>query len=158
MDKEDTEFFKKLFILILLLALSLGYLFLTKSSSYQKYERVDFQSSASTLYANLYYPSKDLTFQENRPLVIFCHGIGSKRDFDLRIPIELTRRGFYVAALDYQGHGESGGSINDINPVTDVPALAEACSKLLDKLETMPFYSGVNAFFGRYGRFNESSS
>ncbi|MHA1456599.1 MAG: alpha/beta hydrolase [Promethearchaeota archaeon] len=144
MDKEDTEFFKKLFILILLLALSLGYLTLTKSSSYQKYERVDFQSSGSTLYANLYYPSKDLTFQENRPLVIFCHGIGSKRDFDLRIPIELTRRGFYVAALDYQGHGESGGSINDIDPVTDVPALAEACSKLLDKLETMPFYSGVN--------------
>ena len=144
MDKEDTEFFKKLFILILFLALSLGYLYLTKSSSYQKYERVDFQSSGSTLYANLYYPSKDLTFQENRPLVIFCHGIGSKRDFDLRIPIELTRRGFYVAALDYQGHGESGGSINDINPVTDVPALAEACSKLLDKLETMPFYSGVN--------------
>ncbi|MBY9018847.1 MAG: alpha/beta hydrolase [Candidatus Lokiarchaeota archaeon] len=144
MDKEDTEFSKKLFVLILLLALSLGYLYLTKSSSYQRYERVDFQSSGSTLYANLYYPSKDLTFQDNRPLVIFCHGIGSKMDFDLRIPIELTRRGFYVAALDYQGHGESGGSINDINLVTDVPALAEACSKLLDKLETMPFYSSVN--------------
>ncbi len=144
MDKEDTEFFKKLIVLIMLLALSLGYLYLTKSSSYQRYERVDFQSSGSTLYANLYYPSKDLNFQDNRPLVIFCHGIGSKRDFDLRIPIELTRRGFYVAALDYQGHGESGGSINDIDLATDVPALAEACSKLLDKLETMPFYSSVN--------------
>jgi len=145
MDDEDFKFFKKLLILILFLALSLGYMYLVKSSSYQRYERVEFQSSGSTLYANLYYPSKDLTFQDNRPLVIYCHGIGSQRDFDLRIPIELTRRGFYVAALDYQGHGESGGSLSEINPVTDVPALAEDCSKLLDKLETLPFYTEVNA-------------
>lgn len=145
MDDEDIEFFKKLIILVLFLALSLGYMYMVKSSSYQRYERVEFQSSGSTLYANLYHPSKDLTFQDNRPLVIYCHGIGSQRDFDLRIPIELTRRGFYVAALDYQGHGESGGSISDIDPATNIPALAEDCSKLLDKLETMPFYSGVNA-------------
>jgi len=145
MDDEDFKFFKKLLILILFLALSLGYMYLVKSSSYQRYERVEFQSSGSTLYANLYYPSKELTFQDNRPLVIYCHGIGSQRDFDLRIPIELTRRGFYVAALDYQGHGESGGSLSEINPVTDVPALAEDCSKLLDKLETLPFYTEVNA-------------
>lgn len=144
MDKEDLVFFKKLFILILFLALSLGYLHLTKTSSYERYERVEFQSSGSTLFANLYYPSKDLTFQNNRPLVIYCHGIGSQRDFDLRIPIELSRRGFYVAALDYHGHGESGGRITDIDPATDVPAVAEDCSKLLDKLETMPFYSSVN--------------
>jgi len=145
MDDEDFKFFKKLLILILFLALSLGYMYLVKSSSYQRYERVEFQSSGSTLYANLYYPSKELTFQDNRPLVIYCHGIGSQRDFDLRIPIELTRRGFYVAALDYQGHGESGGSLSEINPVTDVPVLAEDCSKLLDKLETLPFYTEVNA-------------
>ena len=145
MDDEDIKFFKKLSILVLFLALSLGYMYLVKSSSYQRYERVEFQSSGSTLYANLYYPSNALTFQDNLPLVIYCHGIGSQRDFDLRIPIELSRRGFYVVALDYQGHGESGGSISDIDPLTDVPALAEDCSKLLDKLETMPFYSGVNA-------------
>ena len=145
MDKEDIKFFKKVFVLVLFLALSLGYLHLTKSSSYEKYERVEFQSSGSTLYANLYYPSKTLSFQENRPLVIYCHGIGSQRDFDLRIPIELSRRGFYVAALDYHGHGESGGHIDDIDPVTDVPAIAQDCSKLLDKLETMAFYSSVNS-------------
>jgi len=144
MDDEDLKFLKKLFILVLFLALSLGYLQLTKSSSYERYERVEFESSGSTLYANLYYPTNDLHFQNTRPLVIYCHGIGSQRDFDLRIPIELSRRGFYVVALDYQGHGESGGTISDIDPVTHTPALAEDCSKLLDKLETMPFYSGVN--------------
>jgi hypothetical protein len=143
-DKEDRKAFKRIIILIVLLVISLSYLVYDRSISYSRYERVEFQSAGATLYANLYYPSKDLGFQEQRPLVIYCHGIGSQRDFDLRIPIELSKRGFYVAALDYQGHGESGGNIINIDPVSNRPALAQDCSKLLDKLETMPFYSDVN--------------
>ena len=144
MDKEEIKFFKRTFLLVLLLAVSLGYLYLNKSQSYERYERVSFQSSGVVLYANLYYPARDLSFQDQRPLLIYCHGIGSQRDFDLRIPIEFSKRGFYVAALDYQGHGESGGDINNVDPVTKIPALAQDCSRLLDKLETMPFYSNVN--------------
>ncbi len=143
-DKKDLRFYKRMIILIVLLVISLSYLVYDKSVSYTRYERIDFQSSGSTLYANLYFPSKSLEFQENRPLLIYCHGIGSQRDFDLRIPIEFSKRGFYVAALDYQGHGESGGNILDIDPITNNPALAQACSNLLDKLETLPFYSSVN--------------
>ena len=143
-DKEDRKFFKRIIILIVLLVLSLSYLVYDRSVSYSRYERVDFQSAGATLYANLYYPSKNLDFQEQRPLVIYCHGIGSQRDFDLRIPIELSKRGFYVAALDYQGHGESGGNIINIDPVLNMPALAQDCSRLLDKLESLPFYSDVN--------------
>ncbi len=143
-DKEDRKAFKRIIILIVLLVISLSYLVYDRSISYSRYERVEFQSAGASLYANLYYPSKDLGFQEQRPLVIYCHGIGSQRDFDLRIPIELSKRGFYVAALDYQGHGESGGNIINIDPVSNRPALAQDCSKLLDKLETMPFYSDVN--------------
>ncbi|MFX1588454.1 MAG: alpha/beta hydrolase family protein [Promethearchaeota archaeon] len=148
-SKQDIKFFKRILILIGLLTGLLIYLHFNKNLSYSKYERVEFQSSGSTLYANLFYPSKNLDFQENRPLIIYCHGLGSQRDFDLRIPLELTKRGFYVAALDYHGHGESGGSITDINPETymnrtNVPSLAQDCSKLLDKLETLPFYANVN--------------
>jgi len=143
-DKEDRKFFKRIIILIVLLVFSLSYLAYDRSVSYSRYERVGFQSAGATLYANLYFPSKNLEFQEQRPLVIYCHGIGSQRDFDLRVPIELSKRGFYVAALDYQGHGESGGNIINIDPITDRPALAQDCSKLLDKLETLPFYSNVN--------------
>jgi dienelactone hydrolase len=124
--------------------ISLSYLAYDRSINYSRYERVEYQSSGSTLYANLYYPSKNLGFQEQRPLIIYCHGIGSQRDFDLRIPIEFTKRGFYVVALDYQGHGESGGNIINIDPNTNIPALAQDCSKLLDKLETLSFYSNVN--------------
>ncbi|MFX0025312.1 MAG: alpha/beta hydrolase [Candidatus Hermodarchaeota archaeon] len=141
--KEDIKFFKRILILIGILTGLLIYLHFNKNLSYYKYERIEFQSSGSTLYANLFFPSKSLDFQNNRPLIIYCHGIGSQRDFDLRIPIELTKRGFYVAALDYHGHGESGGSISDIDP-SGVPALALACSNLLDKLETLPFYTDVN--------------
>jgi len=143
-DKKDLRFYKRMAILIIMLVISLSYLVYDKSVSYTRYERIDFQSSGSTLYANLYFPSKTLGFQEDRPLLIYCHGIGSQRDFDLRIPIEFSKRGFYVAALDYHGHGESGGNILDIDPITSKPALAQDCSKLLDKLETLSFYSSVN--------------
>ena len=132
-------------MLIILLIPALIGLEINKSMSYKKYKRIQFNSAGATLYANLYYPTKTLSFQEKRPLIIYCHGIGSKRDFDLRIPIEFTKRGFYVAALDYQGHGESGGNINNIDSSTNIPALAQDCTKLLEKLKTLSFFSDVNA-------------
>lgn len=142
---KDHRQLKKLLIFIIILIITLTTLQLNKAQSYNRYERVQFESSGAILYANLYYPNKTLEFQEQRPLIIYCHGIGSKRDFDLRIPIEFTKRGFYVVALDYQGHGESGGNINNINPITGIPALAQDCSNLLDDLETLPFYADVDS-------------
>ncbi|MFX1521966.1 MAG: alpha/beta hydrolase [Promethearchaeota archaeon] len=142
--KEEHPYLKKFSILLILLIVSLSLLSYNRSVSYNKYERIQFNSAGSTLYANLFFPAKSLSFQEKKPLIIYCHGIGSQRDFDLRIPTELTKRGFYVAALDYQGHGESGGNINKIDSTTNIPAIAQDCSKLLDKLETLPFYSDVN--------------
>jgi pimeloyl-ACP methyl ester carboxylesterase len=136
---------QKLLVFTLILIITLTCLYFNRAQSYNKYERIQFESSGATLFANLYYPSNELTFQEKQPLIIYCHGFASKRDFDLRIPIEFTKRGFYVAALDYQGHGESGGNINNIDPLTGVPALAQDCSRLLDKLETLPFYSRINS-------------
>lgn len=141
---KDLKTIQKIGILIIFLILGLIALDINKAESYRKYERVEFTSAGATLFANLYYPSKALTFQDKRPLIIFCHGIGSQRDFDLRIPIEFTKRGFYVAALDYQGHGESGGNINNIDQATSIPALAQDCTKLLEKLKTLPFYTNVN--------------
>ncbi|MHA1281055.1 MAG: alpha/beta hydrolase family protein [Promethearchaeota archaeon] len=92
------------------------------------------------MYANLYYPSKHVTFQKKSPLIIYLHGIGGQRDLDLRAPLEFTKRGFYVVTLDYQGHGESQGSLLDIDKESNIPVIAEDCSKLLDILEEMKFY------------------
>ena len=115
-------------------------LYINRAQSYYYYERISFKSAGATLYANLYYPSKRIDFQDKVPLIIYCHGIGSQRDIDLRITIELTKRGFFVAALDYHGQGESGGEITDIDPENKIPALAQDCSELLDTLEKMSIY------------------
>ena len=141
---EDLKKLEKIVLLIFLFAFTLIGLEINKSSSYKKYDRVQFRSAGATLYANLYYPAKSLPFQDKHPLIIFCHGIGSKRDFDLRIPIEFAKRGFYVAALDYQGHGESGGNINNIEMSSNSPALSRDCTNLLEKLKTLPVYSDIN--------------
>ncbi len=139
--ERDIQRLKKAFLLMIFLALSFSILFINRSLSYSKYERVQFESAGATLYANLYYPSHEVEFQGKSPLVIYCHGIGYTRDLDLRIPLEFTKRGFFVAALDYQGHGESEGSIDNLVPGTNMPALAQDCSRLLDTLERMPFYA-----------------
>ncbi|KKM63883.1 hypothetical protein LCGC14_1507000 [marine sediment metagenome] len=144
LTEKEYPYLKQFEILLILLFIALTALYINRSVSYNKYERVQFQSAGSTLYANLYYPSKSLEFQEKRPLIIYAHGIGSKRDFDLRVPIEFKKRGFLVVALDYQGHGESGDTINKIDETTNIPAIAQDCSKLLDKLESLSFYSEVN--------------
>jgi dienelactone hydrolase len=142
---KDHKNLSKLWIFTIILIITLTCLNFNRAQSYNKYERIQFESSGATLFANLYYPSHELEFQEKQPLIIYCHGIAQKRDFDLRIPIEFTKRGFYVAALDYQGHGESGGNINNIDSATGIPALAQDCSRLLDKVQTLPFYSNINS-------------
>jgi len=131
---------KVLIFLIFIISFSLAFLQINKSQSYEKYDRIRFESAGATLYANLYYPSNSIEFQEKNPLLIYSHGIGGQRDFDLRIPVEFTKRGFYVAALDYQGHGESGGNINNFNQEKNIPGLALDCSNLLDEIEKHPIY------------------
>ncbi|MFX1572953.1 MAG: alpha/beta hydrolase family protein [Promethearchaeota archaeon] len=129
---------------------SVSSLYAFRFESYLIYERVLFKSSGARLYANLFHPIKKLQFQDKAPLIIFAHGLGSQKDLDPRIPNEFTKRGFYVAAIDYRGNGESEGRLLDINSQsymnrTNVPAIAQDCSKLLDKLTTMPIFAKINS-------------
>jgi len=141
---DDIHRLKKAFIILVILGVSLALMYINRTQSYYKYERIQFESNGATLYANLLYPTNNVSFQEKSPLLIYAHGIGYQRDLDLRIPIEFTKRGFFVAAIDYQGHGESGGNIDNVVAETGIPALAQDCSRLLDKLETLPFYEYIN--------------
>ncbi|MFX1364007.1 MAG: alpha/beta hydrolase family protein [Promethearchaeota archaeon] len=134
---------------IIFFIISVSSLFALRSESYIFYERIDFKSYNNTLYANLYHPTKKLHFQQKSPLIIFAHGLGGQRDLDPRVTNEFTKRGFYVASIDYRGEGESGGHILDINPNpymnhTNIPAIAQDCSRLLDKLSQMSFFSKIN--------------
>ncbi|MBD3342616.1 MAG: alpha/beta fold hydrolase [Candidatus Lokiarchaeota archaeon] len=140
-DELYHKYRKKLFVVsFLFLITSVSLLYFFRTESYKGYERISFECAGSTLYANLYYPTYGVDFQNKKPLVIYAHGIGNRRDIDIRAPLELTKRGFFVVTIDYQAHGESQGQIFDIDEETDIPALALVCTNCLDKLEQMDVY------------------
>jgi len=134
-----------LWISIIFFAISLIFLYTDRFQSYVFYERIQFNSSGTRIYANLFYPNNKRDFQEKSPLIIYTHGLGGQKDLDLRIPNEFTKRGFYVACLDYRGNGESSGSLLDIDPNNKIPAIAQECSRLLDVIETLPVYADINS-------------
>lgn len=134
-----------LLVPLIFLAITASIFFYDRFQSYPSYERVQFNSAGTTLYANLYYPSRDIHFQDQNPLVIYAHGHGWQKDVDIRPILELTKRGFFVAGLDYHQHGESGGELFDVDPDTGVLGLAQDCSKLLDAIELLDVYPRINS-------------
>ncbi|NVM16935.1 MAG: alpha/beta fold hydrolase [Candidatus Lokiarchaeota archaeon] len=134
-----------LLIPLIFLAITASIFYFNRVQSYPFYERVQFKSAGSTLYANLYYPSKDLEFQDQNPLVIFAHGSEWQKDVDIRVALELTKRGFFVAGIDYHQHGESGGELFDVDSDTGVLGIAQDCSKLLDAIELLDVYPRINS-------------
>jgi len=151
LDEQNKKSLKVLMILTILLGVSLTALFIQRTNAYVRVERITVQSAGANIDANLLYPTRLPVNQTKHPLVVYLHGIGQQRDFDLRIPIEFAKRGFYVAALDYQGQGTSAGTIANLDPnppaplpSTTLPATAVDSTYLLNKLETMDFWSDVN--------------
>jgi pimeloyl-ACP methyl ester carboxylesterase len=125
---------------VIFFAISASILYVVRAQSYGFYQRIQFESAGATMYANLYHPSKSLEFQVDHPLVIYTHGSGWQKDVDIRNALELTKRGFFVASIDYQGHGESGGDFVNIDPETNMIGAAQDCSKLLDAIEQLDVY------------------
>lgn len=144
-SKRDENQLVILFLTFLVFFFSLTILQSNKSEAYLSYQQIEFEHVDAKLFANLYYPTKDIEFQEKKPLVVYVHGLGNDRNFDLHFPIELVKRGFFVATLDYHGHGQSGGTMFDLNPDTGNLAIYEDVSKLLDKIETLPIYPSINS-------------
>ncbi|MBD3195067.1 MAG: alpha/beta fold hydrolase [Candidatus Lokiarchaeota archaeon] len=140
MEERDQNQLFILFLAIFIFSFALVLLEFNKQQSYTSYQKIQFENAGTTLYANLYFPAKDLEFQQKQPLVIYVHGLASDRNFDIRFPIELTKRGFFVASIDYHGHGESGGTIFDINLNTGRLAIVDDVAVLLDFLEKLPVF------------------
>ena len=146
MFKNNGELNKRSIILILpiiLLGIFSSLLIVDRAQGYVYYERVEFNCGDVKLHANLYHPTKKLDFQGKHPLVIYIHGFSSQKDNDLRIPLELTKRGFFVASVDMPGHGESANS--DLLDTEDGEFLTtQMCSDLLDKIESLAIYSRID--------------
>jgi hypothetical protein len=133
-----------LIIPIIFLGISLSFLILDRSQSYLYYERIEFNCADTKIHANLYHPTKNLDFQDKHPLVIYVHGFSTQKDFDLRVPIELTKRGFYVACVDMLGHGESANSHLLAVDADGKLEMTQVCSKLLDKIEKLGCYTQID--------------
>ncbi len=129
---------------IIFLGISLSLLIVDRSQSYIYYERIEFECADTKIHANLYHPTKNLDFQDKQPLVIYVHGFSSQKDFDLRVPIELTKRGFYVACVDMPGHGESANSHLLKEDEYGKLEMTQVCSKLLNKIEKLDCYAHID--------------
>lgn len=81
------------------------------------------------LFATLYLPS--LPQQEKASGLVVGHGAGSRRQNHDEFCREACSQGFVVVALDFRGHGESGG-------MADGP-LEEDIRAAVDHLRTLPF-------------------
>ncbi len=128
---------------IILLGIFSSLLIVDRAQGYIYYERVEFNCGDVKLHANLYHPTKKIDFQDKHPLVIYIHGFSSQKDNDLRIPLELTKRGFFVASVDMPGHGESINS--DLLDIEDGEFVTtQMCSNLLDKIEKLAIYSQID--------------
>lgn len=59
------------------------------------------------VYGCLYHPKNP---HPSRPIVIVFHGLSWTGTLDMRWPLELTKRGFYVLSVDQSGHGFTHGN------------------------------------------------
>jgi len=130
---------------IIISGIFLSLLIAGRCQSYVYYERIEFDYAGTKFHANLYHPANDIEFQPGKhPLVIFVHGGFSQKDLHSRIPIELTKRGYYVASVDMPGHGENANShLLSVDGDGDFVA-TELCSKLLNEIENLDCYNQID--------------
>lgn len=93
------------FILLVVLIFINGIMF----SSVARTESVWIDSPilGEKVYGTIYHPRNP---HPSHPIVIAVHGITQESSVDMRMPLELTKRGFYVLSIDQSGHGLTYGS------------------------------------------------
>lgn len=71
------------------------------------------------------------------PAIICCHGFAaSHQTMQSTFSVEFARRGFYVVAVDFRGHGNSGGSLPHYEALA--PSLFEISRSILDVIKGWP--------------------
>jgi len=73
------------------------------------------------IFYDLFVPKDDTSL--NKAGIIIGHGVMVNKQFLRSIAMDLSTQGFVVAALDFRGHGRSGGSLEMGNITTDILAI-----------------------------------
>jgi len=80
------------------------------------------------------------------PAIICCHGlVASHQTMQSTFSVEFAKRGFYVVAIDFRGHGNSGGSLPHFNK--SALSLSEISRSILDIIKVWPveLYADIEA-------------
>ncbi|MBN2157025.1 MAG: alpha/beta fold hydrolase [Candidatus Lokiarchaeota archaeon] len=83
-------------------------------------------SDGVKIYYDLFIPKDDTS--TNKTGIILGHGIMVNKQFLRTIAMDLANHGFVVAALDFRGHGRSGGGLGTGNITTDIIAIKNVLS------------------------------
>ena len=98
--------------LILIISSIFGFIFLSNTTT--KIESITFPSElpdiapgdVSITSANLYYPANYIPGNKY-PVVIIFHGFQVTKETDVRLALELSKRGIFVMPVDIAGHGQT---------------------------------------------------
>ncbi|MEO1640229.1 MAG: alpha/beta fold hydrolase [Pseudomonadota bacterium] len=84
------------------------------------------------------------------PPVIIAHGFAGSRQMMDQIAVSLARQGFFVASMDFPGHGRHGGMLSpDITRIEGTTAqLVAAVDAVAEAIDARPDTAGPMSFVG----------
>jgi hypothetical protein len=126
---------KKLFLLCSIILVSVGVsgtIYFTCFAGNYTICNQTLTSADGTQLASLVYTPKDIS-AGNLPGIVVAHGFTSNKQTMQGISLELVKCGFVVIAIDFRGHGESGGNLGEERNL-----YGEEHNKLMDDV-----YAGV---------------
>ncbi len=107
--------FKKLVLLLSIILVSVGIagaIYFTYFAGSYTIRTQTLVSADGTQLASLVYTPKDIG-SGNLPGIVVCHGFTANKQAMQGISLELVKCGFVVIAIDFRGHGESGGNLGE---------------------------------------------
>jgi len=102
---------------------SLGIFLIFPTDIKRTYNQSTLTSDGVKIVYDVFEPKTDVS--STKTAVILGHGVMVNKNFMRTIALDLAGQGIVSIALDFRGHGRSGGSINEGDITTDILAVKE---------------------------------
>ena len=110
-------------LLSILFLFSLGIFLIFPTDIKRTYNQSTLTSDRVKIVYDVFEPKNDDFSMKTA--VILGHGVMVNKNFMRTIALDLAGQGIVSIALDFRGHGRSGGSINEGDITTDILAVKE---------------------------------
>lgn len=104
----------------------------TLPASIARESHVATTSDGVAISFNVYY-NRDIP--ANRPLIVMGHGVIVNKEMMTNYAMELAARDFVVASIDWRGHGQSGGTLENARLDLDLEAVIAAVPAIVPSVE-----------------------